>query len=276
MVASFGLIGGICLVFDFLDARIRCRQDLGAVIGGPGAEPVTALNGVEPSPDFAGILAINPAHSASAAVRELALRLTLEQQPGAGLVVSFVPLNSGVGTSTLALNVGSALMAHGTRVLVLGLAGDPTVLMKNMPGFRPDSLDAAASAPGGLRAGLHEMLQSGRRSYDFVLIDGPPVLDSDIAHKAAVEADVVLLVAREDESLYPQARRTVEWLIAAGVPAIGAVLNFSHPHLFEERIVNLVGFIRRTITFWHKSATGKTLSVFSKKHQRTKGEQSKA
>lgn len=72
---------------------------------------------------------------------------------------------------------------------------------------------------------MKEALNTLRESYDFILIDSPPVnAVSDAALLSAI-CDGVLLVFNSEQTGIDSARRTVERLEALGAKLIGVVLN---------------------------------------------------
>lgn len=87
---------------------------------------------------------------------------------------------------------------------------------------------------GRLHASPHKLLGNGAANlfleeipaaYRYVIIDTPPVLAASESLVLASVADVCLVCAMRDVSRVDQVRRTCQRLVAAGTPAIGAVLN---------------------------------------------------
>jgi Mrp family chromosome partitioning ATPase len=75
--------------------------------------------------------------------------------------------------------------------------------------------------PESLRAAL-EAVSSG---YDWILVDGPPVLESPDAASLAVVADGVLVVVQAGRTKRPVLARSVDLLNRAGGRVLGIVLN---------------------------------------------------
>lgn len=246
LVVSFGLIGGICVLFDFFDPRIRTRAELGAAIGGPGCEPVDALlpGGTE-DPAFPAVL--GGTGSAASAIRDFAVRLVVENRSSGARVIDMVGIHGRAGNSAVTLTLARALAGHGLRVLAAEL---PTPLpgLSSLAGVEskqdmpkgawaakcPDpssSADLLPWVPGtpedDVRSTLEKFLTSARAGYDIVLLDSPALIKSDIAHEVALKSDVVVLVAKQDVGRFADARHVVEWCAAGGVPAITALFNFS-------------------------------------------------
>ena len=121
LVASFGLVAGVLFGMDYLDGRIRCRQHLGAAIGGQGCEPVPATSRDGEDERFPQLLVERPRHPAALPLRELALRLLLEHQRAGARVVALASTHRAAGATGIALNVARALTGHGLRVLLVEL-----------------------------------------------------------------------------------------------------------------------------------------------------------
>jgi len=252
LVVSFGLIGGICVVFDFFDPRIRSREELGAAIGGPGCEPVAALlpGGAE-DPAFPALLGgMGPAASA---IRDFAVRLVVEHQASGARVIDMVGIHGRSGNSAITLTLARALAGHGLRVLAAELPCSSPGLARlaDLSGDLPTGAWAskspdpsssaqllpwvAGTAEDDMRSTLEKFLISARSGYDIVLLDSPALKTSDIAHEVALKSDVVVLVAKQDVGRFGDARHIVEWCAAGGVPAITALLNFSQPDPLRAR-----------------------------------------
>ncbi len=271
LVLSFGLIAGLCVAFDFLDGRIRTRRDLGAAIGGAGAEPIPATVPEGEDPAFARILGAEPRSAASVALRDLALRLALERERSAGHVFSILGVHARAGATTIALNVARALSAHGLRVLVAEL---PTA----SPG-----LAAAAGLPAGaeppspwgnkvrdpesgvdlipwipslpedrVRATLDSFLKHAATGYDIVLLDLASIAQSDITQQAALKSDAIVLVVRQDVGTFEQVRAAVERIAAGGVPAVTVALNFHRGNPMRVTLLELLATGQRRVSDLHR------------------------
>ncbi len=106
------------------------------------------------------------------------------------------------------------------------------------PGVRPGleagvaiNLHALPVPDERLRAGMfspadaREMVEACASAYDWLVIDGPPVLDSSDASVLAAVADAVVLVAQAGRTKRPVLARSVELLRKAGGRVVGTVLN---------------------------------------------------
>ena len=259
LVAAFGLIGGLCVVFDFFDPRIRTRAELGAAIGGSGCEPIIALlpEGEE-SPAFPSVLKVSS--PATIAIRDLAVRLLVEHQTSGAKVFNFIGIHQRAGNSAIVLTLARALAGHGLRVMVAELptprpglamlAGIPTPekLPKGAWASKcPDPASTAellpwvtSTADDDVRSSLDKFLSSARAGYDLVILDSPSLMTSDIAHAIALKSDVVVLIAKQDIGKFSDASKIVDLCAAGGVPAITALLNFSTKNALRIRMEHLL------------------------------------
>ncbi|MCS7008413.1 MAG: hypothetical protein NZL93_00565, partial [Chthoniobacterales bacterium] len=99
---SIGLPFTICLIFDFLDPRICIRKEFAATIGGPGCKPIPALlpNGKE-----ADSIPLNTDHNFFIPIRDLAIRLLLENQRANARVFSLVGAHPSARTTSLSIAI---------------------------------------------------------------------------------------------------------------------------------------------------------------------------
>jgi len=271
LVLSFGFVGGVCLLFDFLDGRIRCREELGAVIGGPGAEPVPATASGEEDPAFAKILLVQPGHPASLALRDLALRLILEHQRCDAKVFAFVGSHPRAGNTAIALNIARALSAHGFKVLLAefptpapGLAAAAALAAKPAPpspwGNKETDPESAVEmipwvagvSEDRVRSSFDSFLASAAKAYDAVVLDLVSFARSDIANEAALKSDVVVVTARQHVARFSEARSIVESAAAGGVPAVTALLNFCRPDPLRLRTLSLLATAQASISALHE------------------------
>jgi Mrp family chromosome partitioning ATPase len=161
--------------------------------------------------------------------------------------VMFIASQGGEGTSTVAAQFAQSLASDEClRVLLV----DAHV---RRPAYRPDGSPTVASlsratprrqarsgAPGpdlmplseDLREAhtltpklLHESLDAIAGGYDWIVIDGPPVLESPDAATLGAVADGVVVVVQAGRTKRPVLTRSVDLLGRAGGRMLGMVLN---------------------------------------------------
>ncbi len=270
LVLSFGLVGGICLVFDFLDGRIRCREELGAAVGGPGAEPLPPTMPSGEDPAFPRLLIDHPRHPASLALRDLALRLILEQQRCGAKVFGFVGIHPRSGNTSIALNMARAISAHGFKVLLAELPTDAPGLA-TAAGLPPSDRTPApwgnkqadpesavevlpwvpSIAEDRVRSSLDSFLANATKAYDAVILDLVAFSRSDISHEAGLKSDVLVLTARQNVAVFSEARDIVVSAVSGGIPAVTTLLNFSQPDQLRIRAIKLLGIALASASTFH-------------------------
>ena len=72
---------------------------------------------------------------------------------------------------------------------------------------------------------MREVLRELRESFDFIVLDSPPVIAVSDAAILSALCDGVLLVLHGQKTTTPKARRAVERLESIGAPIIGVILN---------------------------------------------------
>lgn len=162
-------------------------------------------------------------------------------------VVMFLAAQGGEGTSTVAAQFAYALAADpGVRVLLVDVHprrpayaadGSSRVLAAefSVPPHggvsaapRPDLMplqEAVTTAGGAAPQALRDILQAVAGGYDWVLLDGPPVLDSPDAAPLGQAADGVIVVVQAGRTKRPVLARTVDLVSRSGGRIIGMVLN---------------------------------------------------
>lgn len=222
----------------------------------PAAEPWRAAM------PLLGALAMPPE-----VLREMmSLRVTLEVtlRDRAPRIVMFTSPQGGEGTSTVALQFAQVLARdQGLRPLLV----DTHV---QRPAFEADAANRCArpsarvAEPEAGQAGvvaanlfvapvpddqrqaglyqpaiLRQLLEGAASGFDWIVIDGPPVLDSPDAAALASIADGVVLVVQAGRSKRPVLTRAADLLRKAGAQVLGSVLN--------RRVLEIPEFIYRRI-----------------------------
>jgi Mrp family chromosome partitioning ATPase len=173
----------------------------------------------------------------------------------------FVSAQGGEGTSTVTLQFAESLAQSGARVLVMDAHAsrpavyadesqryavlDPRIASPAMAGVMTPSLFAVPATEEAVRAGqvpadvVRSVLQSATGTYDWVLLDGPPVVESPDAVALAAQVDGVVFVLHAGRAKRPVVSRAVEMLRKSGGRVLGTVLN--------RRVHEIPGFIYRRI-----------------------------
>jgi Mrp family chromosome partitioning ATPase len=72
---------------------------------------------------------------------------------------------------------------------------------------------------------MQEIIEAFRKSYDWVLIDTPPVLAMADTSVLCPWADGVILVVAAEATIRTSVQRAVEQIVAVGGKVLGVVLN---------------------------------------------------
>ncbi len=195
-----------------------------------------------------------------------ALRVGLEAALPARTLrtVLFVSPQGGEGTSTVALQFAQLLARDtGARPLMIDChsrrpaysvqEGQRCAVLDRR--LMPGSTEANSVVPANLfvvpvseadrQAGLihpgalRETIDANAAGFDWVLLDGPPALDSPDAAALGAVADGVVLVLQAGRTKRPVMTRAAELLVKSGSRVLGTVLN--------RRVHEIPDFIYRRI-----------------------------
>lgn len=195
-----------------------------------------------------------------------ALRVSLEALLGSSDTrrIMFVAPQGGEGTSTVALQFATVLaMDPSLRVLVIdaharrpvfhvdgaarAVVADPRVAGEGyQPGAAPSTnlfvvpvpdeiVESGIYRPAELRA----VLDAATAGFDWVVLDGAPVLESPDSAALAALADATLMVVQAGRSKRPVISRSSDLLRKSGARIVGSVLN--------RRVLEIPEFIYRRI-----------------------------
>ncbi len=250
VAASFGGVGGVFLLLEFFDNRLRSPKDITGALGHPPSWPIS--RGPKGS-CFLHLLSDRRDATAAKAIRSLAIRLYREYEDHGGRIFLFTAVDEKSGTTEILLNTAHALTYHVGRVLVLdgNLRREDLFEKMNVPFSHPGIEDLLAGtkawadclyhdprrdidiifshtlSPDRVMARkLSDFLHEVKSQYDLICIDSCPVMAADFTEYLAVRADVVVLVSQGDSALYRDLRRTAELFLRLGVPALAPVLNW--------------------------------------------------
>ncbi len=262
---AFGSIGGLVLLSEVTDNRVRSVKDLENAVGGPVSWPISRY---EESGGLARATLDTPAGQPAKALRSLAVKLNRERvEQGARLLV-FTGTDREVGASSVLLNTAHVLSSLGGKVLIVDAdsthkgvgsaleaeADTPfevegCVLGNCFHHSKERGLDFlltdASQWPRLESADFQQALDLLKDGYDCILIDTAPLLESDLSEFLAMQADVVVLVAQGDRTLFRNVAFITQLLVRMQVPAVATVLNWGarrEPNLLER-------FIRKSFLF---------------------------
>jgi Mrp family chromosome partitioning ATPase len=160
------------------------------------------------------------------------------EQPFVIMVASASPDE---GKSTTTANLAAVFAEMGAKVLVVncdfrrpaihryfGVPDHPRrVLDVEIPGVKliTNVLADPSANPSQVVAAQRQVVASSRARFDFILLDTAPLLAANDAVEIVGSADLVLLVARSEETRVDSARRVSELLQRLDAPLAGVVLT---------------------------------------------------
>jgi capsular exopolysaccharide synthesis family protein len=252
------LIGiGLALLLEFLDDRIRTKDQLHVVSGRlPLLGEIPEFDNWKGHADTAIIAAERPKSAAAEAYRSLrtAIQFIGFDTERTNVIQITSPLES-EGKTTTVIDLAVTMASSGARVVVVScdlrrpglhhyfkvpnffgvssvLAGVETVESVIVRSENFPSLSCLPSGPvppnpsellGSLR--LAELFEELRATNDVILVDSPPVLPVTDAIVIAQVVDVVVLVARAGQTHARSVTRALELLSNVDAPVKGVILN---------------------------------------------------
>jgi len=242
MVLGLFLGVGLVLGLDFLDQSLRTPEQVERYLG---LEALTTI------PSFAN----KKSREMVEAFQTLRTALMLAARGEGAQVLQITSSIPGEGKTTIALNLGKTLAKAGARVLLLdsdlrkprlhrmvgtsNASGLTSVVLgecelrqvirriEEAPKLDMVTSGPLPSNPPELygKASFKRVLDNARQSYDWILIDTPPVGSVTDPVICAQLTDMVLLVVEYSKTRRQMAKGTIRLLARAGVRLAGVVLN---------------------------------------------------
>ena len=248
-ILAFGLV----LLMGLSDRRVRDPEEVPRLLG-------TSVLGVLPELPYrsdrariARSVEEDPHSLLAEAIRSVRTATAFALQDGRGVVL-LTSASTGEGKSVCASNLAVALARAGKKTLLIdadlrrptqheiysvpagaGLAG---LLSSGVPVKKAIVADVARGLdllPAGDAHGkaseliegrvLGELLTALRESYECIVVDAPPVLETSEARVLASLADVTVFVLRLDQSRAPNLKRAAGILRGVGARILGALPN---------------------------------------------------
>lgn len=249
-----GVLVGTCMAFivEHLDDKVRTDDDLLRI----GASPVLAVVPIESKSAGRPVAATSSDSVTAEAYRGLRTNLRFLALDRPTPVVQVTSSNAGEGKTTTATNLAVVLVQAGHRVvlvdadlrrprvheafdvaqspglidLLLGDDGDQAIHeVEIAPGERLSVITSGAvpSNPGEALSSkrLDTLMKELASSFDFVLVDSPPVLPVADAIALSSAVDAVVVVAQAGRVTTHHVQATADRLAQVGAPVVGYVLN---------------------------------------------------
>lgn len=130
------------------------------------------------------------------------------------MILALLNQKGGVGKTTLAVHIATALALRGRGVLLID--ADPQASALDWSASRNDSRDPLFPVIGLPKATLHKDVPLHAGNYDVVVIDGPPRVN-ELARSAILASDIVLVPVQPSPYDVWAAREIVALLAEASV-----------------------------------------------------------
>jgi capsular polysaccharide biosynthesis protein len=217
VAAALVLAPATALLVELLGPRrVRGDGDLAGAVAGP------VLVCVPPDrPSWQRPVAASD-DAQRAAYRGFAVRIEFAPTPPRTIMV--VSPSRGDGRTSVVANLARELARSGGKVAVADLDVDKpdlttTLTPDSMPVLRLDPDDGPDTY-----ASPAELVRDAARVYDHLVIDTPPLAQSDEVLRLAAEVDAVIVVARRDHTLLSRLEEACGLLVTVGATPSGGVL----------------------------------------------------
>ena len=252
----FGLMAGLGIAFllAFMDNSFRSGEDLENVLGIPflGLVPHIAA-GKSPLPVPLHLLSDQDRLSAMAeAVRSIRTSILFSRPDNVPKRILVTSSTSGEGKTTIVSNLALVLAQNGSRVLILEAdLRKPNIakwldvdqrpgLTEYLGGDRSSIVKATAieniyCVPAGGHhanpaeligsAAMEEYLNTLSKYFDFIIIDGPPVLGLADSLVLSSKVDGVVMMVKGGDTEREAVRESVKRLRTVNAPLVGTILN---------------------------------------------------
>lgn len=260
-MVGFLCVAGLALLVDWLDQSFRGPNEITTALGLPilGHVPQMALSNSKRQKkqlgfDQALCTVSGVSKEANESYRSIRTSLYFSETGTSSRVIQITSPAPGDGKSTLASNLAVSIAQSGRSVLLIdadlrrprlakifgvgktsGIAEvvvgqvslDEAVTSTSIPGLSLLATATPMSNPSEIvsHQRFHNILEAVRKSYDYVIIDTPPVLAVADACAVAARVDGVLLTLRLRRDAKPSSIEAASLLQSVGAHVLGVVVN---------------------------------------------------
>jgi len=254
LVLGLMLGGGLALLRDWMDQRLRSSEEISAVLGVPMLGVVPSMSKKHTGAARGKIVERESTSSAAEAYRTIRTAVFFSVPKGEAKTVLITSPGAGDGKTTLVSNLGIAMAQAGQQVLILDadfrkpmlhaifevakepglssiIAGQETlnkvIRRTSVKGLNilpcgPDVVNPSEILNSSTFADIMAELSS---KYDRILVDSPPVMPVTDACILGAICDVTLLVLRAEKSTRKSAQQARDGLLSVGAHILGAIVN---------------------------------------------------
>ena len=213
------------------------------------------------------VMLLNPLSSAAESYRRLRTSIQFSRPDTVIETLLITSPEPGEGKSTITANLAIATAQAGRRTLIIdadlrrprihklfGIRKEPGLsdLLFDLRDFNEEDyatdIDGLFIMPMGSKIPnptevlgsqkMRELLRVLRQSFDFIILDTPPVLAFSDAMLLSTQTDACIVVASADSSRMPAYATTVDLLESVGAVYIGGVMNRFKPKLTQSYAYN--------------------------------------
>lgn len=253
----FGLMGGVGFAFllAFMDNTFRTREDLEETLKLTflGMVPKASAGRSGPKVPIPLICLHEPTDPISEAIRSIRTSILFSRPDNVPKKLLITSTTSEEGKSTIAANLASVMAQNGARVLIMEtdlrrpnvsawmevertpglseyLGGQAGEIVKATPYENLYCVPAGSHVPnpaellGSTR--MDDYLKTLSENFDFIIVDGPPILGLADSMVLSSKVDGVLLVVKAASTEKEAVEETVKRLRTINAPIIGSILNY--------------------------------------------------
>ena len=254
LVLGLMLGGGLGLVRDWMDQRLRSSEEISAILGVPMLGVVPSMAKKQSVVARGKQVELEPTSAVAEAYRTIRTAVFFSVPKGKAKTVLVTSPGAGDGKTTLVSNLAIAMAQAGQRVIVLDADFRKPMQQKifetpKEPGLsnvlagtttldqavRPSSVAGLDLLPCGKEVpnpsemlnsdAFGEILTELSARYDRIVIDSPPVMPVTDACILGAICDVTLLVLRAEKSTRKTAQHARDGLLGVGAHILGAIVN---------------------------------------------------
>jgi len=260
MALMLGLMagGGLSLVRDFLDHRLRSAEEIQAILGTPILGTIPGMSSRQSISDRGTKVHRDSGSITAEAYRTVRTAVFFGVPEGSAKTLLVTSPDKGDGKTTLTSNLAIAMAQAGQTTLLIDadlrkpkqhlifgadkdrglsalvagrLTEEEAIQATEVPGLSILTAGPDVPNPSELlnNQAFGKKLKALAQKYDRIIIDSPPVAPVSDSRILAAICDVTLLVVRANKSTRNVSRHACEGLYSVGARLLGTIVNDVSP-----------------------------------------------